>query len=197
MKGVVKNDLLISIIYGDVNGVEIPHTDISYLRYDPNNNKVIDIRELPQPYTFYIDKYGIKHIVQIDKNWQPLECNWNDELIFDKSINQWRVKTESEKISELKQEAQKRLVQYEKQRLQKILDEYSYIDLSDVQLYANQNDTEAQAILSWYQAYDDLVWSYIDNDLEAFTSVDGLLAIDMKNIEEQIYQQSIEQNPLP
>ena len=97
----------------------------------------------------------------------------------------------------IKKRKEKELLQFEKQRLQKVCDEYGYNGLADVQFYASQNDQEAQAILSWYQAYDDLIWSYIDNDLSAFTDLDELLAIDMKNIEEQIYQQSIQQSPLP
>ncbi len=100
-------------------------------------------------------------------------------------------------LNELKQQKEKQLLQLEKTRVQEILDSYGYISLADIQLYASQNDTEAQAILSWYQAYDDLIWSYIDNDLSAFTNLDELLQIDMKNIEEQIYQQSIQQSPLP
>ncbi len=100
-------------------------------------------------------------------------------------------------LNELKKQKQKELLLYEKQRLQKILDSYGYISLADVQFYASQNDQEAQAILSWYQTYDDLIWSYIDNDLAAFTSVEELNSINMKNIEQQIYQQSIQQSPLP
>ena len=100
-------------------------------------------------------------------------------------------------FQKIKEQKKKEILQFEKQRLQKVCDEYGYNGLADVSFYANQNDEEAKAILDWYQAYDDLIWSYIDNDLSAFTSVDELLAIDMKNIEEQIYQQSIQQSPLP
>ncbi|SNZ11886.1 hypothetical protein SAMN06265182_2130 [Persephonella hydrogeniphila] len=171
--------------------------DVNYLRYNPKTKEVIDIRKLPQPYTFYIDEKGIKHIIQAEPSWQPLDCTWYDELVFDTTTNQWRVKTADEKLAELKEEKQKQLLQLEKSRLQKVLDKYGYNGLADVQLYASQNDSEAQNILNWYQKYDDLIWQYIDNDLATFTSVDELLAIDMKNIEEQIYQQSIEQNPLP
>lgn len=84
-----------------------------------------------------------------------------------------------------------------KQRVNNILDSYQYNGLADVQFYTNQNDTEAQGILSWYAEYDNLIWQYIDNDLAAFTTVDELLQIDMKNIEQQIYEQSITTSPLP
>lgn len=56
---------------------------------------------------------------------------------------------------------------------------------------------EAQTLLDWYSTYDNLIWSYIDNDLAAFQTVDELLQIDMKNIEQQIYEQSIQTSPLP
>ncbi len=100
-------------------------------------------------------------------------------------------------LNELKAQKQKELLRLEKQRLNDILDQYSYNGLADVQFYANLNDAEAQALLSWYQTYDNLIWSYIDNDLSAFTDIQELLAVDMKNIEQQIYQQSIQQSPLP
>ncbi|SNZ11919.1 hypothetical protein SAMN06265182_2135 [Persephonella hydrogeniphila] len=100
-------------------------------------------------------------------------------------------------LDKAKTQKQKELINLEKQRVNQILNQYEYLSLADVQLYANQNDTEAQSILSWYQTYDDLIWQYIDNDLAAFTSVDELLAIDMKNIEEQIFNQAVQTAPLP
>jgi len=175
--------------------------DVNYLRYNPKTKEVIDIRKLPQPYTFYIDEKGIKHILQLNQNWQPLQCNYDDELINDNGI--WRVKTEAEKLQEKIQEKQGVLLSFEKQRVQKILDIYGYISLADIQICAQkersgeEEGTEAQDLENWWYTYDNLIWSYIDNDLSAFTSVDELLQIDMKNIEEQIYQQSIQQSPLP
>ena len=194
MKGIIKNDDLV-IGTATHTGVSIPHIDIKFLRYNPETDEVIDIRNLPQPYTFYIDEKGIKHILQLNPNWQPLKCSWDDKLVNDNGS--WRVKTETEKLQEKKQEKQEKLLSFEKQRVQKVCDEYGYNGLADIQLYASQNDAEAQALLSWYQTYDNLIWSYIDNDLSAFTDLEELLAIDMKNIEQQIYQQSIQQSPLP
>ncbi len=153
------------------------------------------------PKAFYdseIHKKIPRNAVQItDEQWKEFIENqgkrrWdfekNDVVVYEPPLPS---------LNELKKQKQKELLLYEKQRLQKILDSYGYISLADVQFYASQNDQEAQAILSWYQAYDDLIWSYIDNDLSAFTDLEELLAIDMKNIEEQIYQQSIQQSPLP
>ena len=55
-----------------------------------------------------------------------------------------------------------------KKRLQDLFDQYGYNSLGDVQLYASQNDPEAQAILNFYtnansNGYDDLLWNYIDS----------------------------------
>ncbi len=100
-------------------------------------------------------------------------------------------------LTELKTALTDTLAWLEKRRLEEVLDRYQYNGLADVQFYAGQSDTEAQSILSWYSEYDNLIWSYIDNDLAAFTTVDELLQIDMKNIEQQIYEQSIKTAPLP
>jgi len=100
-------------------------------------------------------------------------------------------------FQKIKEQKKKEILNSESNRVNQIVSKYEYLSLADVQFYANQNDAEAQSLLAWYQTYDNLIWSYIDNDLSAFTSVEELLAVDMKNIEEQIYQQSIQQSPLP
>jgi len=95
------------------------------------------------------------------------------------------------------QQKEKGLLLLEKQRLSQILDQYGYNGLADVQFYASQNDTEAQSILSWYQTYDDGIWNYITVNLSKITTINKLLALDLKAVEEQIYQQSIKTSPLP
>ncbi len=124
----------------------------------------------------------------------------NGETLYNVSVKEaiehFQVK-EEEILPQAKTELEQQLLQHQKQRLQKILNDYGYIDLSDAQFYANQNDEEAKAILNWYSTYDDLIWQYIDNDLQEFTNIEELLQIDMKNIEQQIYEQSIATSPLP
>jgi len=89
------------------------------------------------------------------------------------------------------------LLYLERARLQKVLEQYGYNGLSDVQFYVSQNDAEAQSILSWYQAYDDAIWNYIDSLMNK-TKAEILNDLkDVPAIEEQIYQQSIQNNPLP
>jgi len=105
-------------------------------------------------------------------------------------------------VSELQKALADTLAWLEKQRLQKVLDSYGYNGLADVYIYASQNDTEAQAILSWYtnsngNGYDDLIWNWIDTQLPQYQTVDELLSIDLRQVEEQIYQQSVQNNPLP
>ncbi len=89
------------------------------------------------------------------------------------------------------------LIKMQKERMRNILDQYGYIDLADVQFYVSQNDSEAQAILSWYQAYDDLIWKWIDNALPSLKTLDEIMQIDIKSVEEEIFNQSIQKNPLP
>ena len=105
-------------------------------------------------------------------------------------------------VSELQKALADTLAWLEKQRLQKVLDSYGYNGLADVYVYASQNDAEAQAILSWYtnsngNGYDDLIWNWIENELPKYQTVDELLSIDLRQVEEQIYQQSVQNNPLP
>ena len=77
-----------------------------------------------------------------------------------------------------------------------------YDSLADVKLYAELGDTDAQAILQWYtnanaNGYDDLIWTYIDS-IPNMTKTQ--VTNDLKNaetIEEQIFQQSVQNNPLP
>lgn len=74
---------------------------------------------------------------------------------------------------------------------------HGYIDLADVQFYASHNDPEAQALLRRYQAYDDLIWKWIDNDLPSLKTLDEIMQIDIKSVEQEIFNQSIQNNPLP
>jgi len=101
-----------------------------------------------------------------------------------------------------REEIQKQLLGLEKQRLQKVLEQYGYNGLADVYVYVSQKDQEAKAILSWYtnsngNGYDDLIWNWIENELPKYQTVDELLAIDLKQVEEEIFNQSVQNNPLP
>ena len=122
MRGVIRDDLIVAI--SSENGVPIPHSRIEYLRYDPVAKAVIDIRQLPQPYTFYIDPNGVKHIVQIEPDWQPLDCNWDDELVFENG--KWRIKTKEEKFQEYKQTQIAKLNRKAKDYIAQILKELDW-----------------------------------------------------------------------
>jgi len=109
------------IVYEVVNGKLIFIKD---KRFD--GKKIVDIKHFS---TFYIDEKGIKHIKKYDENWQELKCKWDDELIFDKSLKRWRVKTEEEKLNELKQQKINKLKKFA----------YEYI-ISKYPLWKQNND---------------------------------------------------------
>jgi len=83
------------------------------LRYNEDKNTI----ERADRYNkFYIDRNGFKHIKKYENDWQELECKWNDELIFDKKLNKWRVKTEEDK--------KKELIEKNIRKLEEITDKY-------------------------------------------------------------------------
>ena len=131
-------------------------------------------------------------VLKIDAN----TILWNFEPFeVDEEGNQiWNIPQD---VSQLKQMIADTLIWLEKQRLSQICDQYGYNGLADITYYANQNDTEAQALLSWYQTYDDAIWNWIDIQLPNHTTLDSLLSLDMQAVEEQIFQQATQEAPLP
>ncbi len=98
---------------------------------------------------------------------------------------------------ELREAIKDTILYLQRRRMEKIYDEYEYNGLSDIQVYAQQNDSEAQALLSLYLDYDNGIWAYIDS-LQNKTYEELLQdAYDLYAIEERIYQQSLQNNPLP
>ncbi len=97
------------------------------------------------------------------------------------------------------------LVWLAKQRVHRVLEEYGYYSLGDVQFYASQNDVEAKAILGWYQAYDTAIWDYIAQNFDPIingtqqATVGQLLQnySDLRAVEEEIFNQSVQTSPLP
>ena len=77
---------------------------INDLRYD--GEKIVDPRNYN---TFFIDEKGIKHIKKFKDSWQELKCKFDDELVFDKTLKKWRVKTEKEKLKEEKEKLIKQM----------------------------------------------------------------------------------------
>ena len=104
---------------------------VNKLRYD--GEKIVEARAFK---TFYIDEKGIKHIKKLNPNWQELNCNFDDPIIFDKSISKWRVKTPEEILEELKQEK----IQNLKQKA------YEYI-VSKYPLWKQSNDLSDKEII--------------------------------------------------
>ncbi|MBU2710802.1 hypothetical protein [Zooshikella harenae] len=97
MKAILDRDLIIGTVTGHCNGIEIPvylHNHKLYtLRFNGE-----DIVSISQYKKFYIDKTGIKHIIQHNSAWQPLVCDFDDELILENGI--WRIKNNNDKYNE-------------------------------------------------------------------------------------------------
>jgi len=101
MKAIISKDLIIGITEGDIFAPEIPiklqNLPINRLRF--NGKEVVDATTYT---TFYIDKNGIKHIIQFDSTFQELKCNFDNELINDN--DSWRVKTPKDYLQNYKQQ---------------------------------------------------------------------------------------------
>ena len=80
-------------------------------------------------------------------------------------------------------------------RLQKVLDQYGYKDLGDVQYWHSQdpNDPEPKGLLNWYSAYDDAIWNEIDSLNEK--SFEELQNYDPVAVEQKIFEET--KNKLP
>jgi len=76
------------------------------------------------------------------------------------------------------------------QRLQKVLSDYGYKDLGDVQYWHSQDpkDEEPAGLLTWYSAYDDLIWNEIDS--LSGKSFEELQNYDPVAVENQIFEQT-------
>lgn len=133
---------------------------------------------------------------------EPIEFDANGEPIKFQEAPNPILPQEPVKLSQSMSET---LVWLAKQRLQKVLDEYGYYSLGDIQFYVSQNDAEAQTILNWYQTYDTAIWDYIAQNFDPIingtqqATVDQLLQSysDLKAIEEDIFNQSLQASPLP
>ena len=157
--------------------------------YTDEKEKVIAITERDIIQNYH-RKYKVQKDIQIPKTLHLYTFNGKD-FVLDNSSFAFELKEKKQEIFRL-----------EKNRLQQILDQYGYLSLADVQFYASKNDTEAKSILTFYSnannnGYDDLIWNWIDNTLPTYKDVNQLLKLDLKAVEEQIYQQAIANNPLP
>lgn len=104
---------------------------LTLLRFD--GLKVVDARTIKN---FYIDEAGVKHIILHDPAWQPLVCNFDDELILDNNI--WRIKNNSDKYyEEIDRIKAKRRSDYTREA-DPLKNEYDY------DLIANPSNAEAK-----------------------------------------------------
>lgn len=106
--------------------------------------------------------------------------------------------------AELKEQLRAKMLALRSARINSVLSSPNaqYDGLADVKLYAELGDQDAQKILAWYtntnaNGYDDLIWAYIDS-IPNMTKTQ--VTNDLQNadtIEDQIFQQSVQNNPLP
>jgi tRNA(Ile2) C34 agmatinyltransferase TiaS len=89
-------------------------------------------------------------------------------------------------IKETKTNIKRFLLDLEKNRVSQVIAEYEYLNLSDVIIYSNTGDSEALSILSWYKAYDDAIWDWIENELEKYTE-EELVKVDPIEVEHTLF----------
>lgn len=110
-----------------------------------------------------------------------------EPILVDEEGNQiWQVPQD---LDRLRSAFQDTLLYLASRRLKRICEQYGYYGLGDIRLYTEQGDPEAQALLSWYIAYDDAVWQWIEQELPKFQTVDDLLAVNLQDVEENIFRQ--------
>jgi len=130
----------------------------------------------------------------------PIPPNWdgNPEKLEYKNGNVVVITEEeykAKKAKELREVFQKQLKSLEFDRLQKVLSDYGYKDLGDVQYWHSQdpNDPEPKGLLEWYSTYDDAIWGEIDN-LQNKT-FEELKDYDPVAVEQKIFNQTKDKLP--
>jgi hypothetical protein len=116
-----------------------------------------------------------------DKGEYLIDINSISDFLAIKNLAQGRLMLDKKVLIEI-------LKALEFQRLQKVLSDYGYKDLGDVQYWHSQDpdDPEPKGLLEWYSAYDDLIWSEIDN-LQNKT-FEELKDYDPLKVEKQIFE---------
>ena len=131
----------------------------------------------------------------------PANKDWQE---YQKWLSEGNKPQPQHTTAELRDRLRAKMLALRSARISKVLNSPNaqYDGLADVKLYADLGDTDAQAILQWYtntnaNGYDDLIWVYIDS-IPNMTKTQ--VTNDLKNaeaIEDQIFQQSVQNNPLP
>ncbi len=131
----------------------------------------------------------------------PANKDWQE---YQKWLSEGNTPKPQYTTTELRDQLRAKMLALRSARISKVLSSPNaqYDGLADVKLYAELGDTDAQAILQWYtntnaNGYDDLIWVYIDS-IPNMTK--NQVTNDLQNveaIEEQIFQQAVQNNPLP
>jgi len=89
----------------------------------------------------------------------------------------------------------------EDKRITTIASKHGYTNFADVLtplvdallLGQQVTDQEAKTLYQWYKIYDDLIWNWIDNTLTKVQSIDELVKLDLKEIEQTLFEESLRQ----
>jgi hypothetical protein len=112
-----ENDIITAVGTGPVPGVVMP-IDVpkERLRYDSDNDEMVDIASVQ---SFYIDALGQKHIKQAEGTWQPLQCAWDAELVFE--ADAWRVRDIDDRLRDAQARGRAVLAQRAEQARQRYI----------------------------------------------------------------------------
>ena len=121
---------MVTVVRGD-SGVPLPEslraTNEKSLRVV--NGELVNAEEYTD---FFIDKFGVKHVVQHDISWQAITCDFGDELVNDDST--WRKRTLADDTDNIKISKKQECYQY----TESLIDEaYSNPTQSDVDVDFN------------------------------------------------------------
>lgn len=71
-----------------------------------------------------------------------------------------------EKLHKLRDKIKEEVLYKSDKKVEQILKEHGYRSIGDLKLYADLNTPEAVSLLEQYLRFDDLVWKFIDEDLQ-------------------------------
>jgi len=150
------------------------------------NNRIEGFTEKPDSLV------GVE-VFPIPPNWDgnPEKLEYREGKVVVISEEEYKAKKEKE----LREVFQKQLKSLEFDRLQKVLDQYGYKDLGDVQYWHSQDpkDEEPAGLLMWYKAYDDAIWNEIDS--LSGKSFEELQNYDPVAVEQKIFNQTKDKLP--
>lgn len=96
MRAVVQDDLVLGIVSGDVDGIDVPAglTSLPPGRLRLVNGAIVDISARTD---WFLDSIGQKRVVQLDPSWTLVSCAWDAAVVNDGGL--WRVQSAAEALT--------------------------------------------------------------------------------------------------